>query len=77
MSTNGTPSLIPDNFDRDTFHTPSVVYIGSKAAIVGSMAETLIEQNPDLMLIRFFKRYLGQEAPIFLMKKEPRGTQKR
>lgn len=66
MGLDGTPVLLPDHSDRDLFHTPSAVCILPNAAFVGSMVETLLEQEPDLKVIRFFKRSFGDVQPLFI-----------
>ncbi len=65
LGPDGQPQLIPDQADSDLFHTPSVVHVASGIAMVGRMAELLLEQNPELKVIRFFKRYLGQIQPLY------------
>src|SRR6185436_11415294 len=65
MDAEGRPVLIPDHAESDVFHTPSVVHIAQNAAFVGRMAEALLEQNPKLQVIRFFKRQMGEPNPIF------------
>lgn len=65
MGSHGTPMLLPDNVDHDVFHTPSVVAILNKAALVGRMAENLLEVDPELKVLRFFKRHFGEEQPIY------------
>lgn len=64
MGSCGSPILMPDQSDQDVFHTPSIVYVGSNTAVVGQMVEPLVEQNPDLKVIRFFKRHLGENQPL-------------
>ena len=61
---SGVPRLIADHGAPDEFHTPSVVLIGSHGAFVGRVADLLLEENPDLQAIRFFKRQLGEDAPL-------------
>jgi molecular chaperone DnaK len=65
MDAEGLPVLIPDHLESDVFHTPSVVHIAQNAAFVGRMAEALLEQNPKLQVLRFFKRQMGDPTPIF------------
>lgn len=66
---DGRVILLPDNSDNDTFHTPSVVHVSGGSAMVGTMAETLLSQNPDLKVIRFFKRQMGETAPVYFDEK--------
>lgn len=61
---DGRPILLPDVQDRDTFHTPSVVHVGADGAFVGQMVESLLEQRPELKVMRFFKREFGSREPI-------------
>lgn len=61
---NGRAVLLPDNSDSELFHTPSVVLLNGPNAAVGTMAETLLEQNPELQAIRFFKRNFGDASPL-------------
>lgn len=65
MDTDGVPALIPDAGDPDLFHTPSVAVIAGSSAYVGSIAEALVEEDPSLKAIRFFKRNLGIREPIY------------
>lgn len=65
MGPNGFPVLLPDQSVQDVFYTPSIVHINSEFAFVGQMVETLLQQQPDLKLINFFKRHLGENKPIY------------
>jgi molecular chaperone DnaK len=65
MESSGGPILLPDQTEQDVFHTPSVVYVTSNSAVVGRIVETLLEQEPTLKVIRFFKRNFGEPAPVF------------
>jgi molecular chaperone DnaK len=71
MEPNGQPMLMPDCSDQDVFHTPSIVHISENSAFVGLIVETLMEQNPDLKVIQFFKRHFGKTDPIYF---DPQGT---
>jgi molecular chaperone DnaK (HSP70) len=62
---DGRPVLMPDQSEQDVFHTPSVVCVASPIAFVGRMVEQLLEQQPTLSAIRFFKRQFGETDPIF------------
>lgn len=64
MDAEGRPVLIPDHSEPDAYHTPSVVHIGTGTAFVGLMAEAMLEQNPKLQVIRFFKRMMGDSNPV-------------
>jgi molecular chaperone DnaK len=59
-----TVSLMPDCVQQDLFHTPSVVCFAHRAAYVGRMAEVVLEEEPHLTAIRFFKRQLGSRDAI-------------
>ena len=59
------PVLVPDHNDRRLVHTPSVVYIAGSQALVGREAEKACEMRPDMSPIRFFKRQLGETAPVW------------
>jgi molecular chaperone DnaK len=65
MGHDGVPLLLPDQIEQELVHTPSVVYIANESAFVGRIVETLLEQDPGLKVIRFFKRQFGQPDPIF------------
>ena len=65
MDTDGVPALIPDAGNPELFHTPSVVVVAESSAYVGTIAEALVEENPELKPIRFFKRNLGIREPIY------------
>ena len=65
MDVEGKPNLIPDHSDPEVVHTPSAVHIAQNNAFVGSMAEALLENDPSLQVIRFFKRHLGIPEPLF------------
>lgn len=61
----GKSQLIPDHSDKDIFATPSTVYLDDNAAVVGHLVSVLLEENPDIPVIRFFKREFGNSKPIF------------
>jgi len=65
MDTDGVPILIPDAGDPELFHTPSVAIVAAGSAYVGSVAEALLEDDPTLKAIRFFKRNLGIREPVY------------
>ncbi len=66
LDANGKPLLIPDNNAPEFFSTPSAVYINDRSAVVGSLVDTMLEQKPDLPVIRFFKRSFGTDKPLFI-----------
>ena len=62
---DGSTSLIPDATDEERVHTPSSVIVTRGGAFVGAIAEDMVEDQPDLPIIRFFKRRLGERDPIY------------
>jgi molecular chaperone DnaK (HSP70) len=65
MDAEGRPALVPDATEPDAYHTPSVVHISGGAAFVGLVAEAMLEQDPKLQVVRFFKRQMGVPEPIY------------
>jgi molecular chaperone DnaK (HSP70) len=57
VNSAGTPTLIPSRRDPQRFQTPSVVHIGERGAIVGDLAEELLQEEPSLPVSRFAKRH--------------------
>lgn len=64
LEPDGTPALLPDHADPTLVHTPSAVYIGQDQAVVGHLVDTMVEENPDIKTIRFFKRRFGDTKPV-------------
>jgi molecular chaperone DnaK len=64
MDYEGRPALLPDHADRQVVHTPSIVHVNGRAAFVGNVVDALLEQDPNLPVIRFFKRSFGDTTPI-------------
>lgn len=62
---DGSTTLVPDFRDPDRVHTPSVVLVTGGSAFVGSIAEDLVEDHPELPILRFFKRHLGEREPVY------------
>lgn len=62
----GVPTLVPDSQFSDITSTPSIVHINERNAVVGHLAEMLMEQDPELHVIRFFKRHLGESDAIYI-----------
>lgn len=62
---DGSTTLVPDFRDQDRLHTPSVVLITGGSAFVGAIAEDIVEDHPELPILRFFKRHLGSREPIY------------
>lgn len=60
------PILLPDNTDKNGLYTPSVLHINGNNAFVGQSVMHMLEQNPDLSVIRFFKRSLGENKPLHM-----------
>ncbi|MDX1445853.1 Hsp70 family protein [Lishizhenia sp.] len=63
---NGEPILLPDNSNKNLFHTPSAVHIDGDTAYIGNVIEARLEQNPGLPVIRFFKRSFGEKKPLYI-----------
>lgn len=61
----GAPTLCPNQHDLKEFQTPSVVHVGERGALVGHLAENLLEEEPGLPLCRFAKLSMGREEGIF------------
>lgn len=61
---SGRATLLPDSANRDLVHTPSVVYVNGRSAFVGSVVDMLLEQDPTLPVVRFFKRQFGETEPV-------------
>lgn len=70
LGPDGKPILIPDHSDKDIFATPSAAYITQGNAIIGSLVDTLLEQNPELPVLRFFKRKFGTGEPVYFDKSQ-------
>ncbi len=62
---DGSSALIPDSWDEERFHTPSVAVVTGGSAFVGATAEDMVEDHPELPAIRFFKRHFGEREPIY------------
>ena len=58
----GQPTLCPDTSDASQFSTPSVVYIGPEGTLVGRPAEMLLDDAPELPVVRFVKGKLADHA---------------
>lgn len=65
---NGMPILLPDNSNKNLFHTPSAVYLEGDTAFIGNIIEARLEQNPGLPVLRFFKRNFGEKKALYLDK---------
>ncbi|MGI8908211.1 MAG: Hsp70 family protein [Candidatus Sumerlaeaceae bacterium] len=65
VGVTGTPSLFPDATDSSAFQTPSVAFIDSKGCLVGNVVESLLEDNPDLPIVRFVKLKMGTNEPVY------------
>lgn len=66
LGVTGAPSLFPDATDANAFQTPSVAYIDSRGCLVGNVVESLLEDNPDLPVIRFVKLKMGSSESVYL-----------
>jgi molecular chaperone DnaK (HSP70) len=60
------PVLLPDNSDKNVLYTPSILHINGNNAFVGQSVMHMLEQNPDLGVVRFFKRYLGDNKELHM-----------
>jgi molecular chaperone DnaK (HSP70) len=65
LSTDGSPVLIPDAFNKSAQSTPSVALIEDNRAYAGEFAENLFEFLPDKQIISYFKRSFGTPEPVF------------
>ena len=65
VNPHGSPVLFPDAHDASLFRTPSVVHIGENGALVGTMAEDLLDDDPDIEVTSHAKLGLGQSDPLF------------
>jgi molecular chaperone DnaK len=65
VGVTGAPSLFPDATDSNAFQTPSVAYMDSRGCLVGNVVESLLEDNPDLPVVRFVKLKMGSNEPVF------------
>ncbi len=66
VNSSGTPTLIPSRRDAQRFQTPSVVHIGERGAIVGDLAEELLQEEAGLAVSRFAKLSMGQPGKTVL-----------
>ncbi len=65
LNPDGSPSILPDiNFKEFDF-TPSSVYLNNSLALVGIAAETKLNQDPNAIITRFFKRSFGSKNVLF------------
>ena len=69
MGADGRPALVADVNDAEIVHTPSVVNVSAGSAFVGSIVEAMLENDPTLPAIRFFKRHMGDREPVFFDEK--------
>jgi molecular chaperone DnaK len=65
MDPSGVVKLIPDTTYRQNLFTPSVVHIKGEFASVGQTVNSLLEKDPMLETIRFFKRHFGIAKPVY------------
>jgi molecular chaperone DnaK (HSP70) len=65
LNTVGIPTLIPDKKDHLSYHTPSVVSIANREAIIGEAVEKLLRVNPSLNVCRFAKKGMGHVDDIY------------
>jgi len=62
---DGSTTLVPDFRDHERLHTPSVVLVTGGSAFVGTIAEDIVEDHPELPILRYFKRHLGEREPVY------------
>lgn len=62
---DGVPALFPDRHDASLFRTPSVMHIDAAGCYVGTSVEQMLEETPQLPVIRFAKLALGIIAEEF------------
>jgi len=65
LNMEGIPAIFPDAHDADLFRTPSLVHVGSIGCLVGSTVENLLEDQPDLPVVRHSKLAFGSRQPVF------------
>ena len=65
MDPSGVVRLIPDTTYQHHLFTPSVVHIKGQFASVGHTVNSLLEKDPLLETIKFFKRHFGSAKPIY------------
>ena len=65
VGTSGIPVLTPDRRISGSFHTPSVVHLGPKGALIGEPVERLLEDDPGLPVARFTKASMGTDELFF------------
>ena len=58
------PSLVPDQNDAEAFHTPSVVHVFANGAVVGTLAEQLLESDPGAPAVRGVSQRWGETEPV-------------
>jgi molecular chaperone DnaK len=58
------PTLVPDQGNADSVHTPSAVHVFGGGAFVGRTAEQLAECDPDISVVRGVTERLGQTDPV-------------
>lgn len=65
LNSEGIPTIFPDVHDADLFRTPSVVHLGEYGCLVGSTVENLLEDQPELPVVRHSKLSFGSRSPVF------------
>ncbi len=60
VNAHGQPALFGDAQDARQTRTPSVVYVGREGTLVGTPVEELLEDAPQLNVVRFVKAHLAQ-----------------
>lgn len=65
LGEDGVPALIPDSADARLMHTPSAVCEAGGRAFVGRAVDALLQADSSLNALRFFKRELATDKPIY------------
>jgi len=71
IGNEGKPILLPDYSNRQQYFTPSVVNVQGNHSFVGQTVLKMMERQPDLRVLRFFKRQMGVYDPLYL---DPSGS---
>jgi molecular chaperone DnaK len=66
VNSHGVPALFPDYHDANEFRTSSVVHIDNNNALIGSVLEELLEEEPDLNIARFIKLAMGTAESVLM-----------
>lgn len=64
LQADGKPALAPDAHFKQVSNTASSVLLGNGTALVGYLAEASLEQQPNALIQRYFKRDMGSSRPF-------------